>query len=78
MHPDVKASLDAYDRATGEFLDSVPIEARDNINIFKAMIFWRGITRIGHGATMNEAIDDVVKQFTGLPVLKDYEFRRSG
>jgi hypothetical protein len=78
MHPDVKSSLGVYDRATGEHVDSIEVHARDHHTNFQAKIEWRSICSIKYGETMKEAIDNVIADFTRLPVLKDFEFRRGG
>lgn len=62
------------DKATGEEIDKPEIEAREHITNFQAMIYWKGVSKICYGATMDEAAQEAYTQFASHPLMKDYSF----
>jgi hypothetical protein len=63
------------DKATGDLVDRIEVAARHHITNFQAMIFWKGITRIAYGDTMDVAIQSVFDEFRGLAVLSQFDIR---
>jgi hypothetical protein len=63
------------DRATGEHIDEVQVQALEHGATYKAMIAWRGITKIEFGDTMGAAVQNVFNKFNGLAVLSKYDIK---
>jgi len=53
-----------HDKATGELVDELKVEARPHVTNYQAMIAWKGIVKIAYGDSMDAAIRCLVLRRT--------------
>lgn len=71
------ATVSIHDKATGELVDEIKVEARPHADNYQAMIAWNGISKIASGNSIDEAIQNAFDKFRGLAVLDKYDIRLS-